>query len=199
MSKAIEGRDGPTLGIYSSNDMFEKLKFESIRLQNDWHNSYNTFNFLVTAWHLFHDWPKSDDRLNPSRIKRQPNQCPPEMRFVLDIVRDLVNGSKHFTLEPKAAQKRRITEVHTGNEVGWYQFFFQEKLPGVTVETNWYFSIRVLHNLVMKYFEWAFDDTKPAKDFPIDLLEAILYCNIAKRTGKVSPAVSDILGEVIIK
>ena len=179
--------------------MFEKLKFESLRLQKDWHNSYNTFNFLVTAWHLYHDWRASDHADTPSRIKRHFNQLPSEMQFVLDIVRDLVNGSKHFRLDTKAANKRRITETHTGKEVGWYKFFFHEKLPGVTVETNWYFSIRVLHNLVMKYFEWAFDETKLAKDFPIDLLEAILYCNIAKRTGKISSVARGILGEIIIK
>lgn len=189
MSKIIANNDGPVLGIYSSRDMFEKLKFESLRLQNDWCNPYDSFNFLVTTWHLFQDWPKSDDRLNLSRIKRQSHRLPSEMNLVLDITRDITNGSKHFSLDPKASKKRKVNEVHTGNEVGYYQYFFHENLPGVTVDTHWYFSIRVLHNLVMRYFEWVFDDSVPADKFPSDLHEAILYCDIANRPHGSSPAV----------
>jgi len=57
MGKKIEGNEGPTLGIQTSNEMFEKLKFESSRLQKSWH-PYDSFNFIVTAWHLFQDWNK---------------------------------------------------------------------------------------------------------------------------------------------
>ena len=194
MSKIIGGKDGPVLGLYSSKDMFEKLKFESLRLQSDWQNPYDSFNFLVTAWHLFHDWPKSDKPLEPSRIKRQVTQLPPEMKFLLNIVQDLANGSKHFSLDPKAEKKRQVDEVHTGNEVGWYQYFFRQRLPGVTAREHFYFNIRVLHNLVMCYFEWVFDDSKLAADFPNVLTEAILHCNIAKRAGNnTSPAAKEII------
>ena len=188
MGKKIAARDGPVLGIDSSAAMFEKLKHESSRLQQGWH-PYDAFNFLVTAWHLFEDWTKSDDPRSLCRMKRQRQRLPPPMNFVLDIVRDLVNGSKHFHLTPDAAAKRRVGEVHTGEEVGWYQYFFHENLPAVTVEDHWYFSIRVLHNLIMRYFEWTFDDSMPVEDFPCDLLDAILYCNIANRSGVPSPAV----------
>ena len=188
MSKVIAGNDGPVLGIETSLDMFEKLKFESSRLQQEWH-SYDAFNFLVTAWHLFEDWTKSDDSRALCRMKRQRSRLPYEMNFVLDVVRDLVNGSKHFQLEPKAVLKRRVGEVHTGNEVGWFSYFFHEHLPAVTVDNSWYFSIRVLHNLMMRFFEWVFDDSKLVSEFPPDLLDAILYCNIANRSGKPSPAI----------
>lgn len=140
MSKIIKDRDGPVLGLYSSNDMFEKLKFESLRLRSDWQNPYDSFNFLVTAWHLLHDWPKSDGRLEPSRIKRQQTQLPPEMKFVLNIVRDLANGSKHFILDPKAEKNRQVNEVHTGNEVGWYQYFL-EKICRESLPMNTFISV----------------------------------------------------------
>jgi len=71
------------------------------------------------------------------------------MNLVLDVIRDLVNGSKHFQLNPKSVQKRRVDEIHTGYEVGFYDYFFHEDLPGVTVEKFWYFSIRSLKNLVI--------------------------------------------------
>ena len=188
MGKKIAAREGPVLGIDSSAAMFEKLKHESSRLQQGWH-PYDAFNFLVTAWHLFEDWPMSDDPRALCRMKRHRPRLPPPMNFALDIVRDLVNGSKHFRLTPDAAAKRRVDEVHTGEELGFYEYLFHENLPGVTIEDHWYFSIRVLNNLMMRYFEWVFDDATPVKDFPRDLLEAILYCNIANRSAGPSPAV----------
>jgi hypothetical protein len=189
MSKTIKDRDGPVLGIYSSKDMFEKLKYESLRLQKNWQNPYDSFNFLVTAWHLFNDWPKSDDRHNLSRIKRQKNQLPSEMRLVLDITRDLTNGGKHFMLDPKAAKNRRVDVVHTGNEMDYYEYFFHEDLPAVTVETHWYLSIRILHNILIHYFTWVFNDSILANNFPSEISEAILYCNIAERPAGPSPAI----------
>jgi hypothetical protein len=178
----------PALGLHSSADMFQKLKLESSRLQQGWH-PYDAFNFLVTAWHLFDDWPKSDDPRCLSSNKRKRAKLPPEMNLVLYVVRDLCNGSKHFQLDREAAEKCRVSEVHTGEEVGVYEFFFHENLPAVTVDDNWYFSIRVLHNIVMRYFEWTFDDSVPVKDFPSDLLEAILYCDVARRGSEPSPSI----------
>ncbi len=188
MGKILSGRDGPVLGIDSSLDMFEKLKHDSSRLQQEWH-PYDAFNFLVTAWHLFEDWTKSDDPRALCRLKRYRKRLPSDMNLVLDVVRDLVNGSKHFQLSLDAAKKRRVGEVHTGNEANWYSYFFHEDLPAVTVEDHWYFSIRILNNLVIRYFEWVFDDSSPVKDFPSDLLEAILYCNIANRKSGPPPEV----------
>lgn len=188
MGKIIAARDGPVLGIDSSAAMFEKLKHESSRLKQGWH-PYDAFNFLVTAWHLFDDWTKSDDPRALCRMKRQRRRIPSPMNFVLDVVRDLVNGSKHFQLTPDAAAKRRVDEVHTGEEVGFYEYLFHENLPAVTVEDHWYFSIRILNNIMVRYFEWVFDDSTAVEDFPSDLLEAILYCDIANRGGGPSPAV----------
>ena len=74
-----------------------------------------------------------------------------------------------------------------GDEVGHYEYYFHEDIPAVTVEENWYFSIRVLNNLVITYFEWTFNDSKQVVDFPDELLDAILYCNIAQRRSGESP------------
>lgn len=187
MGKAISGVAGPVLGIRSSLGMYEKLKYESLRLQDGWH-PYDAFNFIVTAWHLFEDWKKSDDSSSLNRQKRSRAKLPDQMNLVLNVIRDLANGSKHFELTPEAARKRRVTEVHSGKEVGWYSYFFHESLPAVTVDQHWYFSIRVLNNIIIRYFDWVFDDTSAVKAFPNELLEAINYCNIANRNGAASPA-----------
>ncbi len=188
MSKILAEREGPVLGINSSTDMFEKLRYESSRLRQGWH-SYDAFNFLVTAWHLFEDWSKSDDAKALSRSKRQRHHLPENMNLVLDVVRDLVNGSKHFTLTRDAAKKRRIGEILTGKEVGYYQYFFRERVSAVVVDQHWYFSIRALHNLIINYFQWVFDDTTPVKDFPQEITDAISYCHVPSRKGRTPPAI----------
>ncbi len=182
MGRVITGKDGPILGIKSSRDMYEKLQHDSLLLQEKWH-PYDAFNFLVTAWHLFEDWTLSDDPRALCRLKRHRPRLSTSMNLVLDVARDVVNGSKHFQLSEDAANKRRVGEVHTGAEVGYYEYLFHEELPAVTVEDHWYFSIRVLNNLVIRYFEWVFDDSSPVRDFPNELEKAILYCNIASRSG----------------
>lgn len=187
MSKLISGRAGPVLGIESSIGMHQKLKYESSRLKDGWH-PYDAFNFLVTAWHLFEDWTKSDYPAAQCRMKRQRRRLPTTMNLVLDVVRDLVNGSKHFELNSNATGKRRIGAVHSGEEVGFYEYLFHENLPAVTVDNNWYFSIRVLHNILMRYFEWVFDDAVLHDQFPIDLVDALEYCNILNR-GSSTPEV----------
>lgn len=181
-------RVGPTFGLNSSRDLYDKLKLDSVRLSTSWH-PYVAFDFLVTAWHLHHDWPKSDDPRDTSRQKRKESKLPPEMILVLRTIQDLVNGSKHFQLDPQAAEKRRVQAVHTGNESSWYSYFFHENLPGVTVDTHWYFSIRVLHNLTMAYFDWVFDDSVAASSFPAELLDSIKYCNIAERKSGHAPSI----------
>ena len=186
MSKKIMGNEGPTLGISSSLEMFEKLKHESSLLVESW-SPYDTFNFLVTGWHLFQDWPKSDLAGSLSRKKRNRRDLPKSMNLILDVVRDLVNGSKHFKLDRKSSEKRRVGEVHTGKEVGFYEYFFHEDIPAVTVEDHWYFSIRVLNNILLGYFEWVFNDDVPLDEFPDELEQGILFCNIAKRDVSKKP------------
>lgn len=188
MGKKLQDRDGPVFGISNSADLFEKLKRDSLNLCTDW-NPYDAFNFLITAWHLHHDWVKSDHPNALSRIKRRKVNLPKEMNLVLDIIKDLGNGSKHFKLDPEPASKRQVSEVHTGSEVGWYEYFFHENLPAVTANGNWYFSIRVLHNIVMRYFYWVFDDTSDSKNFPNEIIEAISFCNIANRKSGATPEI----------
>lgn len=186
MGKLISGKDGPVFGISNSLEMYEKLKIESCRLQKEWH-PYDAFNFLVTAWHLFEDWPKSDNSHDLCRLKRHRKRIPQCMNFVLDVVRDVVVGSKHFQLNQKSTDKRKVEMVHTGNEVGWYAYFFHEDIPAVTVDKNWYFSLRILRNIILRYYEWVFDDSFPVKNFPNDLVDTINYCNISERKGKSPP------------
>jgi hypothetical protein len=198
MTKVIQNLDGLNFGISSSFDMYSKLLNESARLQTNWENAFDAFNFFVTAWHLYHDWVKCEHKGSLSRIKRHRTQIPKEMIFVLNIVKDLTNGSKHFSLSNEASTKRVINKVHDGKEYGFYEFFFRENIPGVDAKSDQlqgYFSIRVLHNIVMKYFDWVFDDGVKVDDFPLEIVDAITYCDLINRTDhdNVSEAARELL------
>jgi hypothetical protein len=196
MTKVIQNLDGPSIGINSSFDMYAKLRHESIRLQADWRNSFDTFNFLVTAWHLYHDWPKCEPKGSLTRLKRHRSQIPEEMVFVLDIVKDITNGSKHFYLTKEASTKRVVNEIHNGEEYGFYEFFFRESIPGLDANSGklkGYFSIRVLHNILMRYFDWVFDEEVPVSSFPKQIVEAINYCDLVNRPQFVSEDAKELL------
>lgn len=188
MGRKLLDKDGPTLGLRCSQDLYHKLIFDAERLSKDW-NGYDAFNFLVTAWHLFNDWLKSDPKKALSRSKRNKRILCSEMVLVLDVVKDLVNGSKHFELDKKNADNRKVEQTHNGLEADYYSFFFHEDTLGVSVVGNWYFSIRVLHNIIINYYHWVFDDNKPCREFPPEILEAIEYCNITKRHSGSAPEI----------
>lgn len=179
---------GPTFGLQSSADMYEKLQFEAQRLRNGW-GKFDAANFIWTAWHLFNDWPKSEPHGTPSRAKRDRSSLPEEMRLVIGVANDLANGSKHFILRGQSADRCKVEDVHDGAEASWWAFFFQEDLPGVTTYEGWYFSIRLLHNILSHYFVWVFDDNASVDCFPDDLLEAIRYCHVPTRRSGPSPRI----------
>ncbi|MBB1294766.1 hypothetical protein [Pseudoalteromonas sp. SR41-4] len=188
MGKKISGRTGATLGFESSEDFYNKLLWDAKRLQEEW-NVGDATNFLTTAWHLFQDWVKSDQKNSMSRLKRNRRKLPVQMNLVLDITRDLVNGSKHFELDQKSTDKRKISEVHDGLEASWFSYLFHEEIAGVTVEGGWYFSIRVLHNILLEYYVWVFDDSQLPTEFPEAILNAIKYCNIRQRVAGSVPSI----------
>lgn len=179
---------GPTFGLQSSADMYEKLQFEAQRLRKGW-GKFDAANFIWTAWHLFNDWPKSEPTESPSRSKRDRTSLPEEMRLVIGITNDLANGTKHFILTGKSAERCKVAEVHEELEADWYSYFFHENILAVTTHGDWYFSIRVLQNLWMAYFEWVFDDQQPIDKFPTEILDAIRYCHIPTRPATPTPRI----------
>jgi len=192
MNKVLSPREGPVLGIDSCTDLFEKLKFEGARLQDDWHH-YDAFNFAVTAWHLYFDWLQRDKSNRPkgASAKFDKQKLPVEMVLILDVLRDLANGSKHLKFDGDSSKKRVVSETHSGETASWYAYFFHERIIGVTAN-DYYFSIRKLRDVTLRYFEWVFDET--AQPFPGDLLWIIWRCNPANRDVNAIPPSGAIVG-----
>ena len=196
MDKKLQGREGPVLGIRSSVELFEKLKFEGVRLGTEWH-PYDAFNFVLTAWHLYHDWLPADrvNRPRHARAKLNKGKLPDEMVLVLDVLRDLSNGSKHLNLDPGNASKRVISATHSGKISNAWAYYFQERIVGVTTADYYYFSIRKLRDITLAYFAWVFDDKAPAAPFPGDLLWTIWRCAPKNRSKDAVPPPGALPGE----
>lgn len=195
MKKQLLDREGPVLRIASSKELYDKLKAEGDRLEGQWH-AYDAFNFVVTAWHLYQDWLPGDRRSRPSLAAKKMDQrkLPKEMVLVLHALRDLANGSKHLQLKRESSESRVVSATHSGAIGDWWAYFFQERIPGVTVEDTYYFSIRKLRNIVLSYFDWVFDDSKSAALFPGDLLWIIWRCAPKNRDKAAIPPEGSIVG-----
>lgn len=188
MDKKLSGRDGPVLQITTCMDLLEKLRADGRRLEGTWH-PYDAFNFVVTAWHLQNDWLSQRAAPKPmlAAEKHLSKRLPKEMMLVLDVLRDLANGSKHQMLEEGPAAKRVVAQLDGGITTGYYSYFFRERMIGVTTTSGYIFSIRKLRNLSLAYFDWVFDDTRPVKPFPGELIWQIWRCNPANRNASAVP------------
>lgn len=80
-----------TYGLHSPCDLLKKLKFEAERLKQNF-NSYDFFNFVVTAYHLC-DWVGKNANIP---LKRKDI---PDYYKEIKICKDLANASKHFRID----------------------------------------------------------------------------------------------------
>lgn len=163
------------VGIESCEDLFNKLMFEKERFESDW-SDYNFFNFVVTAWHLQNDWLKNNKDNRPEFAMRKINTSPEEMKEVLNITRDIANGSKHFKLDASSEKKKVVTEVHPPEIRDWHSYFFGPKPAVSTVKS--YYSVADLSYLITEYFKWIFNDSESAESFPENIQKHLDYCKI---------------------
>lgn len=146
-------------------DMHEKLKWEAQRLQNGW-SVYDSFNFVITAHHLYYDWIKS---CGSQCVIDKKNSLPTLAQTVMQAIADLSNGNKHWQItSPKTQERQVITRVYEPVINDWYAYFITG--PMVYVEFGDYkVSMATLVNQVLGYFKWIFEDCEIT--FPVELLE----------------------------
>ncbi|TNY95337.1 hypothetical protein CGK57_23310 [Vibrio parahaemolyticus] len=155
------------VGIETVNDLRDKLKYERERVIDTQH-PYDFFNFVVTAWHLHHDWMKEDKENRPKLFHKKVNLSPQPIKELIKAIRDLANGSKHFRLDGKNEKKKVVLSVHQPEVRDYYSYFFGAQ-RGVSLEGA-YYSIGDIVCIVDEYFDWLFDDNVPESDFPVKLL-----------------------------
>lgn len=146
------------LALDTAYEMFEKLKWEEARLVESW-GVYDSFNFIVTAHHLYVDWIKPPSA-TPAQIARKA-ALPSGAKEVFHAVRDVSNGSKHWKMTHKRSlQEQVITKVERPVMGCWYAVV--ENKPMAYFDFSGYsLSMAELSAFVMQYFEWILNGDGP--------------------------------------
>ena len=171
-------------GLNTCFDLYKKVKYEGENLEKSNWNEYNSFNFIVTEWHLHNDWLNADRENRPklaTQKKEQP-KTPPEMMRIIFGLRDITNSSKHFFLDENAVKKKVVTGIYAPMIGDWASYFLHGPMIYVEIE-NAIFSMWDLRYIVLLYFDWVFNDSVPSNQFPSEIQEHIKRCSIKNNTG----------------
>jgi len=194
MDKTMSPETPPVLGIANCRDMYERVKRLGDRMEGAWDED-SASTFVMHAWHLCNDWIKRDKKHRPrlATQKCDAKKIPVEMVLVLNVLRDLTNGTKHCVLDPSSEENRVVTKSHNGEIRGYYAWFFRERIPGVTTRGGYYFSVRKLRDITLNYLDWVFDDSIAVKAFPGELHGIIWHCYPGNRIAGITPPEGAIL------
>lgn len=161
-------------GLKTPQDLFEKLKYDAELLlrrrkeaaEEQRLEEFEAFNFFVTAWHLYHDWLKKGMSPNkPKHALEKIEFANPTFKEVKDVLRDIANGSKHFELKDPSKVIVGDREISS-----WFSYFYGPQFP---IDTkSFHFLMYELVLLVMAYFDWIFDDTKPVR-MPSEIIDKL--------------------------
>jgi len=160
-------------GLSTCYDLFQKLQHDGkllLRQRPETQDEqrleeYEAFNFFVTAWHLHKDWLGSESIEKPIHSISKISTAHPHMREIRHAIRDIANGSKHFALDDTPKVSIGPREISS-----FYSYFFG---PQYVIDTkSFHFLMYELVGIVMKYFEWIFDDGSPGA-VPASILEKL--------------------------
>jgi hypothetical protein len=144
----------PRLPIDSCEALFDKLKWERQQLENDWTSSYTTFNFVVTAYHLYRDWIK---RAGTNEQKLRLQTLPAQGKLLFDVWRDITNATKHWELNDRSQSLQVVNDI-TGPIIGdWDSFLFTGPVFYVRVGAALP-SLPELASATIGCFTWILED-----------------------------------------
>lgn len=164
-------------GLSTCRDLYGKLKFDAAQLdaaegegeEKELLQEYAAFNFFVTAWHLYHDWLGKDIAGRPMYASEKMECSAAIFHEIKDAIRGLANGSKHLTL--REAPKVLVS----GREIADFRSWLFGPAFGITTE-SYYFSLMTLQDIVLRYFEWVFDDALSSPVMPEEISSRIAMC-----------------------
>ncbi len=178
----------PRFTIESCQGLFGKLKWDYKQLESDWTSPYTTFNFVITAYHLYHDWII---KAGTEEQKLRRNNLPAKGKLLFNIWRDVTNATKHWELN-EHSQKQQVVNNITGPLIGdWDSFLFTGPVYYVRVGDALP-SLPELCEVTLKCFEWILEGELPEK---LQLLERnleIVFRTFSKRDEQ--ELISDVNG-----
>ncbi|QJE02192.1 hypothetical protein HH212_21010 [Massilia forsythiae] len=155
-------KSSPRLPLHTVEQLFEKLKYDESRLEQSW-SVYDTFNFVVTAHHLYIDWLQGKRGATAEQAHRAHNLSS-EAKALFKAVTEVSNGTKHWELtDPKKKESQIIDEVTPPCIDDYESYCFGEMVHFRF--NDYYISIFAASALIIGYFEWMiFGKDKPTAD-----------------------------------
>ena len=109
----------PRLSMDSCEALFGKLKWDHEQLTKDW-GPYCTFNFVITAYHLYHDWIK---RAGSEEQKARKAALPAHGVLLFNVWRDVTTAAKHWELNERSQGNQVVNSVSTPQIADWHAYF----------------------------------------------------------------------------
>ncbi len=156
----------PRIPIDTCEGLLEKLKWDYQQLQEGW-TEYRTFNFVVTAYHLYADWI---DSAGTKEQKQRKNKLPAQGRLLFSTLQDVTNSSKHWKLDAKGQKKQIVSAVSRPQIADWYAYFIAGPVLYVSVGSARP-SMPELASLALECFDWILQGEKMS--FPAKLTESL--------------------------
>ena len=143
----------PRLAIDSCEALFEKLKWDHAQLKKEWDSSYCTFNFVVTAYHLYQDWINS---AGTDEQKSRKTMLPSNGVLLFEVWRDITNATKHWELNERSQKQQVVDGISTPIVHDWHAFLVTGPVSYVQVGGT-RLSMSGLVEVTMLCFKWLIE------------------------------------------
>ncbi|HEV7388323.1 MAG TPA: hypothetical protein VGN73_06920 [Gemmatimonadaceae bacterium] len=139
--------------LRTPRDLLAKLRHDLARIENNWSDTYATFDFFVTADHIV-DWLHPNDR---------PGQQAERVKSpLLQLCYHISSGAKHFEATNPTHKSVLATELHPGQfdsaqfdrsqfDVGTLGILLTDEAAGA-LGFNW-LDARTLSRMVLAFWE----------------------------------------------
>jgi hypothetical protein len=163
-----EKKKALTFGFNSAYDVFEKLKRDAEKLRESPLSKDECFNFVITAWHLHHDWMKKDVNLSQLAIAKH-EKSKSVMKSMMHALEVVANASKHIT----ARNNKNVKDTKLVEQLDYYSYYKSSFFPAIITDKAEY-TLWKLQQIMVAYFEWIFDESETnADEMPGPLSELI--------------------------
>lgn len=139
------------LPLATAEELFEKLKWDEQQLDESW-GVFQTFNFIVTAHHLYFDWIIKGRGATSEQTARA-NSLPADARTLFQAVTEVSNGSKHWALTRQDVIDRQVVTEVTEPIIADYDSYFFGEMVHLSFDGR-FMSMFQLSGIIMSYFEW---------------------------------------------
>jgi len=160
-----------TFGFNTAHDLYEKLKRDAIKLKDNPRSKDECFNFILTAWHLHHDWMKNDKGVSSLARKKHENS-ELAMKFMMHALEVVANSSKHV----RVRNNQNVKDTKFGEVLNWYGYFYGD-FPTIITETAEY-PLWKLQEILIEYYEWVFDEKITDVALKPNILTELKKCNL---------------------